>query len=142
MTPKVLFICTANYYRSRFAEALFNHHAELRRLEWRAFSRGLFIDAVPEGLISRQTVLALNERGIGLHHTGPGRVQISQEDLQGAQLAIALKEAEHKPMMERLFPAWTDKVTFWDVDDLPVLASEQALPKIESQVLELLDSLR
>ena len=39
----LLFICTGNYYRSRFAEAVFNHHAKQRGLPWRAFSRGLAI---------------------------------------------------------------------------------------------------
>ena len=37
----VLFLCTGNYYRSRFAEVLFNHLARERGLRWRAESRGL-----------------------------------------------------------------------------------------------------
>lgn len=36
----VLFLCTGNYYRSRFAEYLFNHLAEQQTLEWRAESLG------------------------------------------------------------------------------------------------------
>ena len=41
-TPKrVLFLCTGNYYRSRFAEILFNQLAPTRGLNWRADSRGL-----------------------------------------------------------------------------------------------------
>lgn len=142
MTSRVLFICTGNYYRSRFAEALFNHHAEARSLPWRAFSRGLAIHVVPEGTISSQTVKGLNERGIGLHHTGPTRVQISEEDLQGSQMAIALKEDEHRPLMDRLFPDWSDRVTFWDIDDMPMLSSREALPRIERLVLSLLESLK
>ena len=35
----VLFICTANYYRSRFSEYLFNAWAEENGLRWRAGSR-------------------------------------------------------------------------------------------------------
>lgn len=141
MMRRVLFICTANYYRSRFAEALFNHHAQKRDLPWRAFSRGLNIDAVPSGTLSRAAAVALEARGIGLEHTGPTRVQISEMDLQRADLSIALKEDEHRPMLKRAFPEHLDRVLFWDVDDLPLLASEEALPKIERQVLELLNSL-
>src|SRR5262245_59358254 len=37
---KILFLCTGNYYRSRYAEEIFNHIAEQRGLAWRAFSRG------------------------------------------------------------------------------------------------------
>src|SRR5579884_2286819 len=40
----VLFLCTGNYYRSRFAEALFDAVAVGRGLDWRAESRGLAIE--------------------------------------------------------------------------------------------------
>ena len=39
--PVVLFLCTGNYYRSRFAEVLFNHLARERGSCWRAESLGL-----------------------------------------------------------------------------------------------------
>jgi protein-tyrosine-phosphatase len=35
---RVLFLCTGNYYRSRYAEELFNHLARAEGLGWRAFS--------------------------------------------------------------------------------------------------------
>ena len=37
----VLFLCTCNYYRSRFAEIVFNHKARKAGLDWQATSRGL-----------------------------------------------------------------------------------------------------
>ena len=40
----VLFLCTGNYYRSRFAEELFNHEAERAGLHWIAQSRGLALE--------------------------------------------------------------------------------------------------
>ena len=40
----VLFLCTGNYYRSRFAEELFNHQAERADLDWIAQSRGLALE--------------------------------------------------------------------------------------------------
>ena len=36
----VLFLCTGNYYRSRFAEVLFNSLAGKMGLPWKASSRG------------------------------------------------------------------------------------------------------
>ena len=41
---KLLFLCTGNYYRSRFAELLFNAMAATHALPWQAFSRGLALD--------------------------------------------------------------------------------------------------
>ena len=38
---QVLFLCSANYYRSRFAEHLFNWLAPQLGLDWRADSMGL-----------------------------------------------------------------------------------------------------
>ena len=37
----VLFLCTGNYYRSRFAEIYFNSVAVKMGLSWRAFFRAL-----------------------------------------------------------------------------------------------------
>src|SRR3984957_17882635 len=40
----VLFLCTGNYYRSRFAEIVFNSVAGRMGLPWRASSRGLALE--------------------------------------------------------------------------------------------------
>jgi protein-tyrosine-phosphatase len=40
----VLFLCTGNYYRSRFAEALFDSVAGKLGMPWRASSRGLALE--------------------------------------------------------------------------------------------------
>ena len=142
MTKKLLFVCTGNFYRSRFAEAVFNHRAEELGLPWKAFSRGLAIHYVPEGDLSEYTAAALEERGVHLRHTGPIRVQISGEDLAGADLVIALDDAEHRPMMREMFPDWENRITFWEVRDMPHSWPQDALPAIEARVGELIETLR
>jgi protein-tyrosine-phosphatase len=47
---RVLFLCTGNYYRSRYAEELFNHIARAEGLGWRAFSCGAAEQAFPENV--------------------------------------------------------------------------------------------
>jgi protein-tyrosine phosphatase len=138
---RILFLCTGNYYRSRFAEAVFNHHAELRGQPWRAFSRGLCIDAVLFGDISDNTRQGLWQRRIDLHHTGPKRVQVSLADLESAHCVIALDGDEHRPMMKKQFPEWLDRILYWNVADLHLQGSEDALPAIEKHVIALLDTL-
>ena len=75
MDNQILFICTGNYYRSRFAEAVFNHYSEAHVLPWRAFSRGLAIHLVPpEFLLSPDTHEHLTQRKIEVapHRPRPG----------------------------------------------------------------------
>ena len=140
VTKKVLFICTGNFYRSRFAEAVFNFHADQRKLPWQAYSRGLAIHWA-DGFLSPLTEAALSERQIPVNHTGPGRIQLTEKDLESADLRIALDRAEHLDMMEQQFPNWTQRIEYWDVPDMPAALPEVALPSIESQILHLLHRL-
>jgi protein-tyrosine phosphatase len=138
----ILFICTGNYYRSRFAEALFNHHAELRGLSWRAISRGLAIERViGVKKLSRFTLMAMFQRGIKRQHTSVDLNALTSLDLIDADLAIAMCEAEHRPMMTEKHPLWVDHVIYWQVADLPGSRPYEAIAEIERQVFLLLDSI-
>jgi protein-tyrosine phosphatase len=140
VTKKVLFICTGNFYRSRFAEALFNFHAEQRKIPWQAYSRGLAIHWA-DGVLSPFTAAALSARQIPASYTGPGRIQLTENDLETADLCIALDRNEHLTMMDQQFPSWTKRIQYWKVPDMPLALPEMALPAIESQILHLLDHL-
>jgi len=62
-----LFVCTGNYYRSRFAEEYFNHLAVKNNLYWEASSKGLsenMSNLNNLGQISEHTLEALTKRGI------------------------------------------------------------------------------
>jgi protein-tyrosine phosphatase len=138
----VLFLCTANYYRSRFSESLFNALAEEKGLRWRAISRGFqtwLLDG--EKPISAFTVERL--AGWGLHLALPIRfpIQLCQTDLESADLVVALKEEEHRAMMRAQFPAWTDRIQYWHVDDLDCATPDEALPGCEARVQALVRGL-
>src|SRR5207248_8661493 len=62
----VLFLCTGNYYRSRFAEVLFNSVAGKMDLPWRASSRGLALERGVHnvGPMAVAAVKALEARGL------------------------------------------------------------------------------
>lgn len=134
-SPEVLFICTGNYYRSRFSEAWFNHLAVRDGSPWRAFSRGLHIDWAPPGL-SPHTHAYLQARGVPLTHTTPDRHALTVADLERATHAVALKEAEHRVYMQTQFPAWADRITYWHFHDLDVDTAEVMLPTLERHVTE------
>jgi protein-tyrosine phosphatase len=138
---RVLFLCTGNYYRSRFAEALFNHHAATLAPGWTACSRGLATH-LAEGDLSPYVLEALAQRGIERRHTAETRCPLCDEDLLHAEVVVALSDAEHRPMIARRYPEWEGRVRFWDVSDVDFTAPGEALPRIEALVLELLASLR
>jgi protein-tyrosine phosphatase len=139
-TKWVLFICSGNYYRSRFAEAVFNHRALQSRTTWRAFSRGLAIHLV-DGDLSPHTEEGLRHRGIDRALAGPTRTMLGEPDLRKASRVIALKEQEHRPLMQQMFPQWADRITYWRVHDLDCIGPEEALPQIEELVASLADEL-
>jgi protein-tyrosine phosphatase len=139
----VLFLCSGNYYRSRFAEVLFNDHAEKVGLDWRAESRGLALEFGLDniGPMSRHTIERLVELGIQHDHYLRSPMNVSEDDLARADLIVALKEVEHRPMLERRFPPWVERVEFWHVHDLDCATAEDALPDIERKVVDLVSRL-
>lgn len=140
--PEVLFICTGNYYRSRFAEAVFNHHALRAKLPWRAFSRGLAIELAPQGSdISPHTFEALQRRSIPLASTGARPQALVDADLLRASRVIAVKEDEHRPMIQLRFPGWESRVEYWHVSDIDQTGPSEAIDVIESRVRSLVAEL-
>jgi protein-tyrosine phosphatase len=131
----VLFLCTGNYYRSRFAEVLFNSLAGKMGLPWRASSRGLALERGVNniGPMAVAAVKALEARGLrAVAEFGCFPIQVTVDDLEAAHWIIALREAEHLPLLRERFPAWAEKVEFWQVDDAP-----EMLSLIEREVMDL-----
>jgi translation initiation factor 1 len=131
----VLFLCTGNYYRSRFAEVLFNSVAGKMGLTWQASSRGLALERgvnnVGPMAVSAVTALeAMGVRATGAVNRLPA--QVTSDDIERAALIVALKHAEHLPLLQERFPAWVEKVEFWHVDDAP-----EVLGLIEQEVMGL-----
>lgn len=140
----VLFLCTGNYYRSRFAEIVFNHRARSAGIPWTATSRGLaeVFGAWNIGPISPHTLKKLGEMSIECESTKRAAMHCSHVDLESADLIIALKEAEHRPLMQKRFNEFTERVEYWHVHDVDQVSSEEALPQIERQVDALIARLR
>jgi protein-tyrosine phosphatase len=142
-TKHLLFLCTGNYYRSRYAELLFNNRAAGLALPWHADSRGLHLASGHGnvGPISPYAAYRLTQRGIDFTVSERYPMQAADADFERADLVIALKEAEHRPMMQTYFPRWGDTVEYWRVDDIDVATPDQALGLIEANVESLLQRL-
>ena len=136
----VLFLCTGNYYRSRFAEILFDTRARQANLSWRATSRGIATELGLHnpGPISAHALSGLQARGILDHVPRRFPLQVLDLDLRAADHVVALKEAEHRPLLQARFPAWVDRVEYWHIDDTYDAPPKLALAQIEEQVVLLL----
>jgi protein-tyrosine phosphatase len=138
---RVLFLCSGNYYRSRFAEIFFNWHAEHRGLPWRAESRGLALDDRNAGPLSRHTSAHLAARGISWAEYLRSPLPVTDSDFATANRVIAVKAAEHQAMVETKFPAWRDRVEYWHVHDLDCATPPETLAHLEREVVQLLTGL-
>lgn len=142
MQKTILFFCTANYYRSRYSELLFNHYADEYGLHWKADSRGILASFHNNpGPIYDVVTNRLENMGIrtDIDHRYP--IQLEEKDLKRADLIIALKQAEHLDMMKQLFPGWAEKITYWHIHDIDVEPPEIALPKIDIEIRKLITNL-
>ena len=98
----VLFLCSGNYYRSRFAEGLFNWLAPRQGLPWRAESRGFRLHPANIGPISYHAVEGLLGRGIATPEPHRYPLVVEEHDFHAFDLVVAVKEAEHRPKMQVL----------------------------------------
>jgi predicted translation initiation factor SUI1 len=132
----ILFLCTGNYYRSRFAEVLFVSIARKMGLPWQASSRGLALERGVNnvGPMASTAIKALEGLGIrDAERCGRFPAQVTMDELEQADVVIALKHAEHLPLLHERFPAFAERVEFWHVDDAP-----EALAVIEDKVMDLM----
>jgi protein-tyrosine phosphatase len=139
----VLFLCTGNYYRSRFAEELFNYRATRAARNWQAQSRALAIERGINniGPISPFVLWGLTTHGL----TAKGANRLPKQcvvlDLKNADHIVALNDVEHRPIMSERFPDWESRIQYWDIGDVALVQPNNALALIDVQVDTLLASL-
>ena len=137
---QVLFLCTGNYFRSRFAQEWFNAQAERRGLGQRlqASSAGLNVHSSSGnvGAMAPEAIDALAQRGVAVVINDlASPQQVTEALLQSADRVVAVEEEAHRPMVQALFPAWEETICFWSIKDLgegdpevdPISALEQKL---------------
>jgi protein-tyrosine phosphatase len=112
-------------------------------LGWHAFSRGAAEKGSPHnvGSISVFAREALDLKGITLEGTERYPQPCTIGDFHAAQLAIALNELEHRPLIERRFAAVAHRVIYWHVHDVGVVHPTTALAMIDDRVRHLISNL-
>ncbi|TNE53914.1 MAG: low molecular weight phosphatase family protein [Bacteroidetes bacterium] len=137
---RILFLCTGNFYRSRFAEIYFNEQVKHHHPDISAFSRGFEVFAARNsGPLSLHTNTFLEHLNIPLPVPLSFPVQLEDSDFEVADFTIALDHAEHLPMLRKYFPHRESEVEFWSFADVQFAAPEQVLPALKKQLDDFLE---
>jgi protein-tyrosine phosphatase len=123
MMQRVLFLCTGNYFRSRFSEEWFNYCVSSRNLQDRLEAKSAGLAVKPGngnvGPMAIEAIAALTSRGVVLDRTRLQMPhQLSESELMDADCVVAVDAETHRPMVQAQFPAWESRILFWDVKDL------------------------
>ena len=137
---RVIFVCTGNYYRSRYAEHYFNARVPGHG-GWRAESLGFQICPENVGPIAPAVCDRLRRRGIAPADVTREPRQLRAEELTEGDRVIVMDENEHRPYVEQDLPAWHARVAYWRIPDVGSMPAEQAFDLIEAEVDALLRQL-
>lgn len=111
-------------------------------IAWNAISRGLAPDPRNPGPMSRDTIAALLELDISVDEHLRMPIKVTDDDFAANHHIVAVKEKEHRPMIQREFPGRLENVEFWHVHDLDCCGPEEAIPHLNQEVTGLLLRLR
>lgn len=130
----VLFLGTGNHDRSRVAEILFNAVSVKMGLGWTATSRGLAAKqpTKKEGPMAAGAVKAIQQRGLRDDALTRNPVQVTEADVEGATVVIAMNRSEHELLVRERFPAFAEKVRYWQI-----AAGADSFPLVEREVSNL-----
>lgn len=130
----VLFVCTGNFYRSRFSEIYFRNLCENFNLNIEVFSVGFEVYKMSnKGPISKYTAEYLQELGIDfIKDRFP--IQLEKEHFHHYDRIIAMDEKEHKPMSQIYFPEFSDRLEYWRFEDIQFIDPYTVLPKLKARI--------
>ena len=139
---RILFICTGNYYRSRFAEILFNELCQQEKLPFWSFSKGLRLSKNNKGPISIHTKNYMSLLNSNISYLPRMPIPVDKFDFEFYDRIIALDENEHRPMMKSRYPKYENSIEYWHFVDDYVDGPENVLPKLENHVRQFIDELK
>lgn len=141
---RYLFLCTGNYYRSRFAEEYVNWHSRTMGTNLRAESAGLARNIGPTrnpGPISPNSLAAFKRYGIEAPIESIERYPRSLEvtSLDRYDLIIVLDKDEHEPMVQSHIPDYQKyPIIYWNIKDVQDSLPESAIAKLKECLDDLL----
>jgi len=99
-------------------------------------SRGLALERGVNniGPMAPTAIKSLEAMGIrDVERCGRLPVEVTIDELEKANVVIALSQDEHSPLLQERFPAYAERVEFWHVADAP-----EAVALIERKIMDLM----
>ena len=134
---RVLFVCTANIFRSRFSEEVYNHFAKKLNIPSEAFSAGLRVGEYTTRKIYTPALQQLRNCNINPSRKDDMSVHIDDLDLNVYDMIICMDEVEHRPMVEMNDRLNKVNIDYWNIVDEPMVSSKVSLPICFDKVREL-----
>ena len=143
---KILFVCTANIFRSRFSEEVYNHLATRLNLPSRAYSAGLMVGHYKTRTIYGPALEQLKLLNIVPRRKNELSIHINDLDLTQFNKVICMDKNEHQPMVKKNKNLINLNIEYWDIVDEPMVSRNISLPqcykKVENLVNRHLQELR
>ena len=141
LEKQVLFVCTGNHYRSRFAETLFNQKAREAHLDWTAVSRGFQLVPSQQGM-SSLAQRELIRRGVPQALCQGDPKSLTKQDLERSDYIVLMDEAEHRPLLDKQFPTRDDrKIHYWHIGETGKMNPSKAFQAMSVDIEELIRTL-
>ena len=134
---KTLFVCTANIFRSRFSEEVYNHFAGQLNIPSESFSAGLKVGEYTTRKIYRPALQQLDYFNIVPKRRDQLSVHINDLDLKDYHKIICMDKIEHRPMVEMNDRLNKVNIDYWKIVDEPMVSSKVSLPICFDKVREL-----
>ena len=125
---KILFVCTANIFRSRFAEEVFNSLAIDSGVSLNAFSAGLKVGQFTTRKIYYPALKQLERYNIKPLREDEISTHIDDLNLDEYERIICMDEPEHRPMVDENSNLKGRNVEYWNIVDIPDEDSRVSLP--------------
>jgi len=119
---RCFFFCSGNYYRSRYAEIVFNTLARASKDRLARHVRGPFAPSTSPTTqaLSRpsfSTSRTIADGGARAHSRPARRYQARSRRRAGHR---CVKESEHRTILAARFPEFVDRVVYWNIHDVDV----------------------
>ena len=136
---KVLFVCTANIYRSRFSEEVYNYLARKLMLPSRAYSAGLMVGQYKTRKIYAPVMEYLNTLDIIPRRKDELSIHVNDLDLKEFDKIICMDKNEHEPMVSANTKLDGLNIEYWDIVDEPLVSRKISLPRCYKKVEKLIN---